>query len=89
MNECIFNYGTRAILYHLSINPNLCMERISRRTSITYSHVVRLIQKLEKLNLVKTERGGRSRFVTLTQKGLELANKFKELEKLIKECEKE
>ena len=51
---------------------------ISKETDCTYSHTVRIIQKLEDQGLVETSMKGRKKEITLTDKGLELAKALSE-----------
>ncbi|MFO7793611.1 MAG: winged helix DNA-binding protein [Candidatus Nanohaloarchaea archaeon] len=46
---------------------------ISKETDCTYSHTVRIIQKLEDGGLVESNMKGRKKEIELTEKGLELA----------------
>lgn len=52
---------------------------ISTEVDATYSHTVRIIQRLEEFEIVETERSGRKKELKLTEKGKELAEVFGEL----------
>lgn len=52
---------------------------IARRTDCTYSHAVRIIEKMEERGLVETHREGRKKPVTLTEKGEKIAEPLSEI----------
>jgi len=52
---------------------------IARRTDCTYSHAVRIIEKMEDNELVETHREGRKKPVELTKKGKKIAEPMNEL----------
>ncbi|MEF8880501.1 MAG: winged helix DNA-binding protein [Candidatus Nanohaloarchaea archaeon] len=56
---------------------------ISKKTDCTYSHTVRIIQKLEDASLVDSNMKGRKKELELTDKGQELAKQFSEIIHLI------
>lgn len=51
---------------------------ISKQTDCTYSHTVRIIQKLEDKGLVESNMKGRKKEIELTEQGLELAKALSE-----------
>jgi predicted transcriptional regulator len=55
---------------------------------ITYSHLVKLIHELNDEGIVELTRSGRTTSVSLTEKGVEIAKKLKEIKKLVSENEK-
>lgn len=52
---------------------------LSKSVDCTYSHAVRVIQRLEKNNLVETEEKGRRKNIFLTDKGKKVAKKLSDL----------
>lgn len=46
---------------------------LAKQTDCTYSHVVKVLQLMEKNGLVNFEKQGRLKLLTLTKKGSELA----------------
>lgn len=52
---------------------------LSKSVDCTYSHAVRVIQRLEKNGLVETEEKGRKKNIFLTDKGKKVAKKLSEL----------
>ena len=59
---------------------------LAKLVDTTYPHMVKLINRLEEAGIVKTKKEGRTRYVTLTEKGEELAHDieglYRHLEKL-------
>lgn len=51
---------------------------ISKKTDCTYSHTVRIIQKLEEASLVESNMKGRKKELELTDEGQELAKALSE-----------
>jgi len=56
---------------------------ISKKTDCTYSHTVRIIQKMEDFNLIESNMKGRKKELELTEKGRELAKSLSEVMRLI------
>ncbi len=56
---------------------------IARETDCTYSHTVKVLQILKKLNLVDFDKQGRIKFVKLTKKGSEIAECLEKIKSLI------
>jgi len=55
---------------------------LSKKSDLTYSRVLKNIQDLELNGLVKTEFRGRSRFVTITNKGEQVLVNLNNISKL-------
>ena len=47
--------------------------KVSRDIDATYSHTVRILQKMEDMNLIRFEKEGRRKLIYLTKKGEEAA----------------
>lgn len=52
---------------------------ISKKTDCTYSHTVRIIQKMEEFGLVDANMKGRKKELELTEKGREIAKALSEV----------
>ena len=50
--------------------------QLGKKLDCTYSHVIKLLHKMEKSNLVQFKKNGRVNIVKLTKKGEELAKLF-------------
>ena len=46
---------------------------LAKQIDCTYSHVVKILQQMERSGLVNFEKSGRLKLLTLTKKGLEIA----------------
>lgn len=78
--------GSKIFLREKPIELLLCLTRgntnekypsmLAKDSRCTYSHTVHLLQRMEKSELVKFEKQGRLKLVTLTKKGEEVAGLF-------------
>ena len=57
---------------------------LAKEVDCTYSHAVKILQTLEKINLVEFEKKGRIKLIRLTKKGREIADAIENIQKLIK-----
>jgi len=57
---------------------------ISKALAATYSHIVRVIQKLEEFGLVESEKEGRTKYIKLTELGQQVAHHLQGLEMALK-----
>jgi len=80
--------GTKLFLRPKPVDLLLCLQNTSenmypsmlaKEANCTYSHTVHLLQKMEKMKLVKFEKKGRLKLVSLTDKGAKIANFFKDI----------
>jgi predicted transcriptional regulator len=46
---------------------------LAKNVDCTYSHVVKILQEMQKAELVKFEKQGRLKLLTLTKKGVDIA----------------
>lgn len=56
---------------------------LAKEVDCTYSHAVKILQTLEKLNLVNFEKKGRIKLIKLTKKGTEVADSIESIKKTI------
>ncbi len=74
MNKEIFNVFFREkptmmlVILKNSKNP-IYASSLAKQTDCTYSHVVKVLQQMEKFGLVNFEKQGRLKLLTLTKKG--------------------
>ncbi|MEZ0289988.1 MAG: winged helix-turn-helix domain-containing protein [Sulfolobales archaeon] len=59
--------------------------RIATATGLAYDRMIRLLEELEKKNIVNIVSGERSKKVVLTEKGVHLLKTLRELRDLIKD----
>jgi len=56
---------------------------LAKEIDCTYSHAVKILQNLEKLNLVIFEKRGRIKLIKLTEKGEEIAENIEKIRAMI------
>lgn len=71
------------------LNEPKNITQIYRELDINYPHLVKLIHELNDEGVVELTRSGRATSVSLTEKGIEIAKKLKEIKKLVSENENE
>jgi predicted transcriptional regulator len=78
--------GTKLFMRTKPVDLILCLQNtnedvypsmLAKEANCTYSHTVHLLQKMEKMKLVKFEKKGRLKLVKLTDKGNNICNFFK------------
>ena len=57
---------------------------LAKSVDCTYSHVVKILQQMQKAGLVNFDKQGRLKLLSLTKKGEELANLLDKMEVLLK-----
>jgi len=62
---------------------------VSKALAATYSHIVRVIQKLEEYGLVSSEKEGRTKYIKLTEIGQQVAHHLQGLEMTLKNLQEE
>jgi len=80
-NKPIFNVFFREkpamMLVHLkNSETDIYASCLAKKIDCTYSHVVKILQEMEKSGLVKFEKTGRLKLLTLTKKGEDVAEKI-------------
>lgn len=85
--------GSRIFLREKPIELLLCLTRgtikekypsmLAKDSKCTYSHTVHLLQRMEKAELVRFEKKGRLKLVSLTKRGEEVADNFDSLAKTL------
>ena len=56
---------------------------LAKEVDCTYSHAVKILQSLEKYNLVAFEKKGRIKLIKLTNKGQEIADSMQKIRDMI------
>ena len=56
---------------------------LAKQIDCTYSHVVKILQEMQKQGLVDFDRQGRLKLLTLTKRGQEVASRIEDLKKLL------
>ena len=72
------------MLVHLkNSDTDVYASSLAKRIDCTYSHVVKILQEMEKAGLVNFEKTGRLKLLTLTKKGEEIAHKIDSIRQTI------
>ncbi len=56
---------------------------LAKQIDCTYSHVVKILQQMEKAGLITFQKSGRLKILTLTKKGNEVAEKIEAITNLL------
>ena len=56
---------------------------LAKEIDCTYSHAVKILQTLEKMNLVKFDKQGRIKLIKLTKKGKKIADDIEDIKKTV------
>jgi len=88
VNEKIFNVFFRSKPTMLLLNlknskSHIYASTVAKSIDCTYSHVVKILQEMEKAKLVSFEKQGRLKLLTLTKKGLDVAESIEKLRNIL------
>ena len=67
----------------LNKNSNIYASNLAKVVDCTYSHVVKILQEMQKAGLVSFEKQGRLKVLTLTKKGQEVASYINKIKNLL------
>ena len=56
---------------------------LAKQIDCTYSHVVKILQEMEKASLINFEKQGRLKLLTLTRKGSDMADHIESIKNII------
>ncbi len=62
-----------ALIFLNNSKRKVYISALAKKVDCTYSHIVKLLQKMEKMGLVNLSKNGRTKTITLTKKGKEIA----------------
>jgi predicted transcriptional regulator len=84
MSELFLNEKpVRAMIVLRQSAEDMYSTKISQKIDTTYAHTVKIISRLEDKGLVRKEKQGRRKYISLTAEGERHAEKFQELLKTI------
>lgn len=83
MKNVFFQEKSRDVLLSLEESGGACITEVSRAINGTYAHTFNVIKDLEKLAIVTTKKEGRIKFVTLTEKGNQLASLMRSFQEVL------
>jgi len=84
MNNEIFHVFFREkpaamLLALLNSKTETYASSIAKKVDCTYSHIVKILQEMEKAGLVNFQKQGRLKILTLTKKGQEIAEHIEKI----------
>ncbi|MBT4257647.1 winged helix DNA-binding protein [archaeon] len=83
--DVFFRRKPALMLVHLKKNSRMRYgSLLAKEVDCTYSHAVKILQKLEELKLVDFEKKGRIKLIKLTKKGQEVSDAISEIQRLVK-----
>lgn len=56
---------------------------LAKSVDCTYSHVVKILQEMQKAGLISFDKQGRLKLLTLTRKGMDVATRIDEIKRLL------
>ena len=84
MERLFLQRKPKEILFYLKNKNSANISEIASETNSTYAHSFNLIRELEKIGVVVTTKKGRSKIVTLTKRGKELASLLEEFTEVLR-----
>ncbi len=87
-DENVFNIFFREkpamMLVHLrNAKSEVYASSLAKKVDCTYSHVVKILQEMEKASLINFDKQGRLKLLTLTKKGEEVAKHIEMIRNLL------
>lgn len=83
IKECLFNTGTDILLYLYTKKKVVILKDICQDVNLGPNAVYNYLDIFIKKKIVQTTKKGRVRFVNLTDKGIKLAKKLKNIMEMI------
>lgn len=89
MKDNIFNIFFREKLQALMLiglkrtKNAMYASSLAKQIDCTYSHVVKILQEMEKASLINFEKRGRLKLLTLTKKGIDMADHIEGIKGLL------
>lgn len=81
--DVIFREKPAMLLVELLGTKSMYASSVSKKIDCTYSHVVKLLKKMEEDKLISFEKKGRLNLLTLTKKGEEVATNIQKIRELL------
>jgi predicted transcriptional regulator len=87
-DEKIFNVFFREkpamLLVHLkNAKTDVYASTIAKKIDCTYSHVVKILQEMERSKLINFNKQGRLKYLTLTKKGMDVAESIEKIRSVL------
>ncbi len=72
--DVIFREKPAMMLVEMKNSKEIYASNLAKKVDCTYSHVVKILQEMEKAGLVSFDKKGRTKMLKLTKKGYDVAN---------------
>lgn len=76
LKKATFKKENRDAKDEANIRGEIYASAIAKQIDCTYSHVVKILQEMQKAGLINFEKQGRLKLLTLTKTGAEIADKI-------------
>ncbi len=84
MQDIFFQEKSKLVLLSLARGRNKSISDVASDVKGSYAHVFNLIKIFEEQNILETEKKGRTKHISLTDKGKKLAEALREFEAVLK-----
>ena len=64
-------------------NANIYASVLAKQIDCTYSHVVKILQEMQKAELIKFRKDGRLKLLELTKKGYDIASNIESIRSML------
>lgn len=85
MNDIFFQTVSKKILLSLATTGESYVSKIANEIEGTYAHTFNVIKKLEQLEVIRSKKKGRTKYIRLTPKGEILASIINDFEETLKQ----
>jgi DNA-binding MarR family transcriptional regulator len=83
MQDIFFQEKSKLILLSLAKKRRKSISDVASEVKGSYAHIYNLIKTLENQDIVETEKKGRTKYISLTDKGEKLAETLKDFEAIL------
>jgi DNA-binding MarR family transcriptional regulator len=84
MQDIFFQNKSKRILLALANNRRKSVSDVASDVKGSYAHVFNLVKILEEYHILESEKKGRTKYISLTEKGERLAETLREFEEILK-----
>jgi predicted transcriptional regulator len=84
MQDIFFQEKSRLVLLSLAKGRRKCISEIATEVKGSYAHIYNLIKTMEEGGILSAKKEGRTKYVTLTEKGRRLAEALEDFEAVLK-----
>ncbi len=85
MFNILFREKPAGMLIELTKRDNIYASLLAKYVDCTYSHVVKILQEMEKNNLIGFSKHGRLKNLNLTEKGKKVAMRIAEIKNILEQ----